>query len=210
MHPPTTLDEFAHLVGDDPMALRFLAKVKMGPVPPWAPHLGPCIMWTAATETTGYGTFRGIDPPWEAPANPKGMRVRQRNAHIWAFERLNGRKVRPGYELDHLCHDWRFCIPEEPRLDPHRRCVIHPREKTVAENRLRANTVPGNNSRRSAAVKAGVSPVWCTCETGPHDLSLPENQYWAPKTNSLKCQAGRRNAGAKFERKKRALAAQAG
>lgn len=203
MTPPTTLEEFARMVGDDPMALRFLEKVKMGPVNPWAPELGPCILWKAAKETTGYGTFRGIDPPWETPTDLRGVKVRQRNAHIWLFERLNGRPVRPGYELDHICHDWRYCVPEKPSLDPHRPCVIHPVEVTVAENRLRANTVPGGNARLSARVLAGDDPVWCRGKYGPHNLADRDNQYWVPKTKALHCKACHPYHTAAHEERKR-------
>lgn len=54
----------AHLVAhlDGRLAARFWAKVsKDGPVPVHRPELGPCWVWTAATDRRGYGRF-GIGP----------------------------------------------------------------------------------------------------------------------------------------------------
>lgn len=188
MYP--TLDDLAVIIGDDPVALRFIEKVETATVPPWAPELGSCLMWNRALDTTGYGTFRGSDPGWSTlDGSIPGERVRQRPAHIWLFERLNKRRVRPGHELDHICHDWKLCVPPKPNLDPHRACVIHASEKTVAENRLRADTVPGGNSRLKMRVLAGENPVWCRGKFGPHNLADQDNQYWVPKTNALQCKA---------------------
>lgn len=54
----------AHLVAhlDERVAARFWAKVdKNGPVPAHCPELGPCWLWTRATDRRGYGRF-GIGP----------------------------------------------------------------------------------------------------------------------------------------------------
>lgn len=72
---------------------RFWAKVdKDGPIPEYAPHLGPCWVWKAST-TAGYGHF--FD---------KG----QRAAHGWSYEHANG-PVPEGLQLDHLCRV-RACV----------------------------------------------------------------------------------------------------
>lgn len=76
---------------------RFWAKVNQhGPIPEYAPHLGPCWLWTAARDTGGYGQF-GVD------ANRKA-----RNAHRYAYMLLVG-PIPEGYEIDHLCRV-RHCV----------------------------------------------------------------------------------------------------
>jgi hypothetical protein len=68
---------------------RFWEKVnKEGPIPDFAPHLGPCWIWTAALNV-GYGAFGA----------GQGRAV---GAHVWAFEEANG-PVTKGLHLDHLC-----------------------------------------------------------------------------------------------------------
>lgn len=74
---------------------RFWPKVdKNGPVPEYAPHLGPCWCWLAAENGAGYGIFR-LD----------GRNVR---AHRWAYEALVG-PIPKGLQLDHLCRV-RHCV----------------------------------------------------------------------------------------------------
>lgn len=189
MYP--TLDELAVLLGNDPIGRRFLEKIEIGPV--YVPELGPCVRWKRALDSTGYGTFHGV--------NLAGQK-QQLPAHVWLYQRMNGVAVPAGHELDHICHDWKLCRPPKPKDCPHRACVIHVEVKTIRENRLRAATVPGENARRSERVLSGESPVWCTCAFGPHDLSDTENQYWVPKTGDLQCQEGRRGHRDAHERKK--------
>lgn len=88
----------------------FWSKVKGGGISPYAPHLGPCQEWTAGL-SCGYGRY-----------NPKGFGTSLAHRIAWL---LSGRKLTPGMQLDHLCHN--------------RRCVNvdHLEEVTAAENRRR-------------------------------------------------------------------------
>lgn len=73
-----------------PLDERFWAKVnKRGPVSDGRPDLGPCWLWTASTDDSGYGQF----------AISAGKVVK---AHIVAYKLTNGRVPR-GIVLDHLC-----------------------------------------------------------------------------------------------------------
>ena len=73
----------------------FWAKVdKDGPVPAYAPHLGPCWIWKASKTSTGYGQyFDGVRPL---------------GAHRWAYRHFVG-PVPVGLHLDHLCRV-RHCV----------------------------------------------------------------------------------------------------
>ena len=69
---------------------RFWAKVnKSGPIPDYAPDLGPCWLWTAHRNESGYGTF--------------AVQTTGRDyAHRFAWEMVHG-PVPKGLHLDHLC-----------------------------------------------------------------------------------------------------------
>ena len=74
------------------VAERFWEKVnKDGPIPDYAPQLGPCWLWTAHRNCYGYGQFF-----------PHAEGVRQAMAHRWAYEASVG-PIPPGLDLDHLC-----------------------------------------------------------------------------------------------------------
>jgi hypothetical protein len=87
---------------------RFWAKVdRNGPVPEYAPHLGPCWMWAGAPNRDGgYGTHR----------TKTGRPV----AHRYAYELLVG-PIPDGLDLDHLCRV-RMCVNPE-HLEPVTRLV---------------------------------------------------------------------------------------
>lgn len=71
------------------MLERFTVKFNEdGPVPEYAPQLGPCWWWTATLSTGGYGQF------WD------GSRLIQ--AHRWSYEFFIG-PILDGLQLDHLC-----------------------------------------------------------------------------------------------------------
>lgn len=76
----------------DRTTLRFWSKVdKDGPIPEFAPNLGSCWIWTAATTDVGYGTFSVGTPA-----------TRTAYAHRWAYEHEIG-PIPEGLDLDHLC-----------------------------------------------------------------------------------------------------------
>jgi HNH endonuclease len=73
-----------------PASERFWAKVnKNAPIPDYAPHLGPCWVWTGYCNK-GYGRF-----------NPGG-RSAPVKAYVWSWEQVNGPRD-AGMTLDHLC-----------------------------------------------------------------------------------------------------------
>lgn len=74
---------------------RFWSKVdKNGPVSDYAPHLGPCWIWTAGLFSAGYGQF------WNGSKNV--------GAHRWAYEQEHG-SIPEGLQSDHLCRV-RHCV----------------------------------------------------------------------------------------------------
>ena len=77
------------------VAERFWSKVdKNGPVPAYAPHLGPCWLWTGDKNWKGYGLF------WDGS--------RKLAAHRWALAEVDG-PIPAGMQLDHLCRT-RLCV----------------------------------------------------------------------------------------------------
>jgi len=73
---------------------RFWAKIdKDGPVPDYAPHLGPCWIWTGYITDDGYGG-KALGVP----------------AHVAAYVEIVG-PVPDGLELDHLCRVHACCNP---------------------------------------------------------------------------------------------------
>lgn len=102
---------------------------KSGPVPAYAPHLGPCWIWTGLL-VNGYGRFSfGSD---------RTGTKREVLAYKYIYESLHG-LVPQGLELDHLCRVRACCNPDH--LDP----VTH------AENMKRS---PLTNDGRLGAVHA--------------------------------------------------------
>lgn len=80
-----------------PAAERFWEKVdKNGPIPDYAPHLGPCWLWLASRDVNGYGQF--MAKTRHVPAK----------AYRWAYEATVG-PVPAGLQLDHLCRV-RLCV----------------------------------------------------------------------------------------------------
>ena len=102
---------------------RFWSKVdKDGPVPPARPDLGPCWIWTAGRDHTGYGDFR--------------FQGRKRVAHRVAWILTFGSEPADGLELDHLCRV-RWCVRPD-HLEP----VTH------AENTRRGDTFQAANAAK--------------------------------------------------------------
>ena len=106
---------------------RFWAKVdKSGPLPTAAPHLGPCWLWTASLNGSGYGQIKG---PLRAPVL----------AHRASYE-LHGGELVDGMELDHLCSVRRCVNPDHLESVTHR------------ENLIRGNGPTGIASRQTHCV----------------------------------------------------------
>lgn len=109
---------------------RFWSKVdKDGPLPTWAPFLGPCWIWTGTvyrsktpSYTDGYGTFK--------------VSGRMFGAHRWSYVCLVG-PVPASLHLDHLCRV-RHCVNPD-HLEP----------VTCAENLLRGTGQPARNARKT-------------------------------------------------------------
>lgn len=81
-----------------PSTQRFWALVnKNGPVPEYAPHLGPCWLWLAHTSSEHYGHFK--------------IGGRPTLAHRWAYKTLVG-PIPEGLQIDHLCRV-RHCVNPE-------------------------------------------------------------------------------------------------
>lgn len=75
---------------------RFWSKVdKAGPLPKWAPFLGPCWLWTGHLDRYGYANF-GLG------------KHRMVKVHRFAYELLVG-PIPEGLEIDHLCRV-RHCV----------------------------------------------------------------------------------------------------
>lgn len=81
---------------------RFWSKVdKDGPLPKWAPFLGPCWLWTAGLFPEDYGCFK--------------LDGKSRLTHRLSYEWLVG-PIPDGLELDHLCRVRPCCNPDH--LEP--------------------------------------------------------------------------------------------
>lgn len=74
--------------GDD--VARFESKIEAGPIPDYAPDLGPCWLWTEGlTPNGGYGVFNVAYSTIQL-------------AHQWSYLYHVG-SIPDGLELDHLC-----------------------------------------------------------------------------------------------------------
>lgn len=84
-----------------PMAERLWPKIdKNGPVPEYAPELGPCWIWTGACSASGYGHL--------GAGGHDGKTIL---AHVVVYEQCVG-PIPDGLELDHLCRVRRCCRPD--------------------------------------------------------------------------------------------------
>ena len=78
-----------------PVDERFWEKVdKAGPLPAWAPFLGPCWLWTGVPTWKGYGQLR--------------VNGRKLAAHRLSYT-LNVGPIPEGLHIDHLCRV-RHCV----------------------------------------------------------------------------------------------------
>jgi hypothetical protein len=93
-----------------PVEELFWAKVdKNGPLPVLRPDLGPCWLWAASLNTTGYGQF--------------SFKRTMTQAHRVAY-RLTIGPIPSGLVLDHLC-DRRACVnPDHLTVTTHRQNIL--------------------------------------------------------------------------------------
>ncbi len=91
------------IIGDT--VARFWSKVdKDGPLPMWAPFLGPCWLWTTYVNVDGYGVFSEGQRTMLAPR--------------WAYENEHG-PIADGQEPDHLCRTPACVRPAHLEPVPH-------------------------------------------------------------------------------------------
>lgn len=110
-----------------PIMDRLWAKVdKNGPVPDYAPDLGPCWLWVAKkVDGKGYGQITDVKRTYQV--------------HCLVYEALVG-PIPEGCQLDHLCRVRRCCRPSH--LEP----------VTQTENQRRGMGVSGVNFRKTECV----------------------------------------------------------
>jgi len=95
----------------------------------------PCILWTGATDTTGYGRKR--------------VGAKFDMAHRAVYETEVG-PIPKGFSIDHLCHTADAgCLGG--RACPHRQCVnvLHLEPVSRRTNLLRGRGFPGENARKT-------------------------------------------------------------
>lgn len=92
---------------------RWAAKVqKDGPVPAYAPHLGPCWIWTGWKNKDGYGVFTVAEL-----SRVNGKRRKDKAlAHRWGYENFV-QAVPADLDMDHLCRVV-ACVNYERHLEP--------------------------------------------------------------------------------------------
>lgn len=106
---------------------------KDGPVPQHRPELGPCWLWTGASDIKGYGRLRR--------RNGRGYH----KAHRLAYEALVG-PIPEGLVLDHVCHNGSGCAGGDGC--PHRACVNPAHLEPVTQ---RTNVRRGRRGRQVSA-----------------------------------------------------------
>lgn len=114
---------------------RFWAKVdKDGPIPEYAPHLGNCWIWTAAT-VKEYGSFVGEHAPGE-----RG----DCRAHRWIYIHVNG-PIDPKDDVDHLCRVKGCVRPSHLEAVSHRENMLRSPIAQVAINARKTHCMNGHD-----------------------------------------------------------------
>lgn len=106
---------------------RFFAKVREGDPPAHRPELGPCLIWTGAVKSTGYGNFwtgAGVIP-----------------AHRFALGLRIGRPLEPDEIARHEC-DTPLCV---------RHLIVGGHLENVHDMMSRGRMVPSPGSRNGNA-----------------------------------------------------------
>lgn len=130
-----------------PIAERILRRVEVDPD-------SGCWVFHGA-RVTGYGTVRG--------ERTEGQARRNVQVHRWAHEHWIG-PIPAGYEVDHTCHDPRWCAGGD--TCPHRACCNPDHLQAVPP---RANSHP--DRRRNGKAPDAVDPV-STVRAAMYDLAL--------------------------------------
>lgn len=196
---------------------RFAKASREGPPPEYRPELGPCLLYTGATNSSGYGQFR----------------YEQRNgyAHRYAWERVKGR-IPARLTIDHLCRV-RTCVrlehlelvdgptntrrgvkakkkcpkghryPDDDISHPRgRRCPVceqNTRERSEAKRRRIANELP---DRRIAFDQDLIRSAVCDIRTGCTSISQAAREIGCNKNylGRRAWEATRRDVDARDER----------
>ncbi|MGJ5736690.1 HNH endonuclease [Streptomyces caniscabiei] len=121
---------------------RFFSKVdKDGPIPKHRIELGPCWLWKACKDSSGYGSFR--------------YQGRTTSAHRFSYVVLAGGTIPDGLQLDHLCRT-RHCVRPD-HLEP----------VTPQENILRSEAPSAANARKTHCARGhefneqNTYTTWC-------------------------------------------------
>lgn len=122
---PTVVEKGGHKITGIDLFWRRVNKD--GPVPDYAPHLGPCWIWTNRLTRDGYGHFT--------------LNGKTRMAHSIAYEQLIGPIPGGGLVPDHLCRVRNCCNP------------WHLEWVTDRENVLRGIAPPAQNATKTHCIR---------------------------------------------------------
>lgn len=126
MHYKRWLRHGDPLGGRRPPARDLLDRIdKAGPVPEFAPHLGPCWLWTGLLADNGYGRFG------------------KRYVHQVAYERWVG-PIPDGMELDHLCRVRHCANPAHLEAVTHRENDLRSPHTPAAVNARKTHCIRGH------------------------------------------------------------------
>lgn len=116
---------------------RFFAKLREGDPPEHRPELGPCLLWTGAVKSTGYGQF------WiDGKVIP---------AHRYALQLRVGRELSPDEIARHEC-DTPLCV---------RHLVVGSHQQNVDDMVSRGRLVasPGSRNGRARLTERAVAEI---------------------------------------------------
>jgi hypothetical protein len=140
---------------------RFLSKVR---------KTATCWLWTAGSNTTGYGYF------WIGSKSLKTNRMKQ--AHRVAYELFCG-PIPDGLQLDHICRN-RLCVNPD-HLEP----------VTPIENGRRGISSPAINARKMRCIRGH--------EFSPENTYIQQPQGWrrCKTCHALRREAGQKMISSK-------------